>query len=145
MDGPGLCACIRCRHLIQIADIIGHHGVTFLIVFFNTCLVLLLTKKQSLPVYLLILIPALCLFLGAGAYSVYRYKDVKQTLEAGDAPRMTVGIVQGNIDQSVKWSPENEQKTIDGYIYPVQKPFLTLVIHRWWSGRRRLCLSTRPP
>jgi apolipoprotein N-acyltransferase len=116
-------ALYKVPHLIQIADIIGHHGITFLIVFFNTCLVLLLTKKQSLPGYLLILLPALCLFLGTGTYSMYRYEDVKQTIEAADAPRMTVGIVQGNIDQSVKWSPDNQQKTIDGYISQTEMLF----------------------
>lgn len=116
-------ALYKVPHLIQIADIAGHHGITFLVVFFNTCLVLLLTKKQSVPGYLLILAPALCLLLGIGTYSVFRYEDVKRSIEVAEAPRMTVGIVQGNIDQSEKWSPENQQKTIDGYIAQTKKLF----------------------
>ena len=108
-------ALYKVPHLIQLADITGHHGITFLVVFINTCL-LLLTKKQRFSDYLLILVPALCLLLGTGTYSIYRYKDVKQDLTAADASRMTVGIVQGNIDQSIKWSPENQQKTINGYL-----------------------------
>jgi len=116
-------ALYKVPHLVQIADIIGHHGITFLVVFFNTCLVLLLTKKKSQPGCLLVFVPAFCLFLGAGMYSMYRYEDVKQTIEAADAPRINVGIVQGNIDQSEKWSPENQQKTIDGYISQTERLF----------------------
>ncbi|MGB3222590.1 MAG: apolipoprotein N-acyltransferase [Desulforhopalus sp.] len=116
-------ALYKVPHLVQIADIIGHHGITFLVVFFNTFLVLLLTKKKSHPGSLLVFVPAFCLFLGAGMYSMYRYEDVKQTIEAADAPRINVGIVQGNIDQSEKWSPENQQKTIDGYISQTERLF----------------------
>lgn len=116
-------ALYKVPYLIQIADLIGHHGISFLIVFFNTCMVLLLTKKHTIPGYLLLLVPACCLFLGAGIYSKYRYEDVKQAITAADVPRITVGIVQGNIDQSIKWSPENQQKTIDGYISQTRSLF----------------------
>jgi apolipoprotein N-acyltransferase len=116
-------ALYKVPHLIQIADLTGHHGISFLIVFFNTCMVLLLTKKHTIPGYLLLLVPAFCLFFGTGVYSRYRYEDVKQATTAADVSQITVGIVQGNIDQSVKWSPEHQQQTIDGYISQTRSLF----------------------
>ncbi|OGR18618.1 MAG: apolipoprotein N-acyltransferase, partial [Desulfobacterales bacterium GWB2_56_26] len=37
-------------------------------------------------------------------------------ISAPEAVRMKVGIVQGNIDQSLKWSPSQQQITVDTYL-----------------------------
>ncbi len=103
-------------YCIQVADLVGHYGVTFLIVFINTALMLLLRKKQSVSEYLRLLIPALCLLGVAGLYSGYRFTEVKQAITATGASRITVGVVQGNIDQSIKWSPAEQQATVENYL-----------------------------
>ncbi len=103
-------------YLIQIADLAGHYGVTFLIVFVNTALFLLVRKKQSVSDYLWLLIPALCTLGMAGVYSGYRYADVQQAITSTGASRIDVGIVQGNIDQSIKWSPAQQQETVENYL-----------------------------
>jgi apolipoprotein N-acyltransferase len=117
-------AMYRVPGLIQVADLVGHHGVTFLIVFGNTALMLLVfTGKRSVSGFLLILVPALCLLGGVGIYSKISYEDVKRTITATDASRIAVGIVQGNIDQSVKWSPAQQQETVAGYIRQTRSLF----------------------
>lgn len=101
--------------LIQVADLIGHHGVTYLIVFINTLLFLLVSTrpaKRNLP---LLLVPA-CLLTGAvGVYSQLRQSEIDEQQISGETPRMTIGIVQGNIDQSVKWSPSHQTATVQTY------------------------------
>ena len=117
---------------VQVADLAGHYGVTFLVVLVNTCLMLLCrmifarkTIKNSVVEYLLVLVPALCLIAGAGVYSTNRFAEVQQTISSADAPRMTVGIVQGNVDQSVKWSPLQQQETVDNYLSQTRSLFVS--------------------
>ncbi len=57
---------------------------------------------------------------------------------------MIVGIVQGNIDQSVKWSPAQQQRTVEKYLRN-QISFCLQDDRHWLSGRRRLCLFIRRP
>jgi apolipoprotein N-acyltransferase len=109
--------------LIQIADLAGHHGVTFLIIFVNTCLMLIVTKKHSVSGYLVILVPTLCLLVGIGIYSKNRFEEVQHEMSAHDASWITVGIVQGNVDQSVKWSPSQQQRTVDNYLSQTKSLF----------------------
>ncbi len=111
--------------LIQIADLAGHHGVTFLVVFVNTCLMLIVTKKHSVPDYLLILVPTLCLFSGISIYSKNRFEEVQHEMSSPDASRITVGIVQGNVDQSVKWSPSQQQGTVENYLSQTKSLFVS--------------------
>ena len=107
-------------HLIQIADLVGHHGVTFLVIFVNTCLMLLFTKKHTFSGYLFIFVSALCLLGSVAMYSKVRFEEVQQAMSATDASRITVGIVQGNIDQSVKWSPSQQKETVENYLSQTQ-------------------------
>jgi apolipoprotein N-acyltransferase len=116
-------ALYKVPYLIQIADLVGHHGVTFLVVFVNTCLMLLATKKHSISGYFLILVPALCLLGVVGMYSKNRYLEVNKAITATDASRITVGIVQGNIDQSIKWSPAQQQGTVENYLSQTESLF----------------------
>ncbi len=102
--------------LIQIADLIGHYGVTYLVVLINTLLFLLVRTRRSLSGSLLLVIPVCCLLGGAGIYAIKRLAEVTEQTGAAAAPRMTVGIVQGNIDQSIKWSPSQQQATVETYL-----------------------------
>ena len=99
---------------IQIADLLGHYGVTYAIVFINTLLFLLIKGRPSGRNLLLLLLPA-CVFLGGvGIYSQQRFTEVTEQ-QAGATDRLTVGVVQGNIDQSVKWSPSQQTATVATY------------------------------
>jgi len=101
---------------IQIADLFGHHGVTWMIVFTNSLLAILLTKKQTLTANFF-LISSLILVFGSGAiYSKQRITEITHALSGQNIKKMRVGIVQGNIDQSVKWSASQQEKTVDNYL-----------------------------
>ena len=104
--------------MIQVADITGIYGITFLIVLLN-CVVydcisgLLLSsggaKKRLLPEIII----GLGLLLLVSGYGIYRMDNLKNTTKHLDS--VDVLLVQGNIDQSVKWSPEYQADTMNIY------------------------------
>jgi len=103
-------------NIIQIADLFGHHGVTWMIVFVNSFLVIFLTKKQTL-VNTFFLVLSFILVFGSGAvYSKQRIVEITNTLSAYNIKKIRTGIVQGNIDQSLKWSPLQQKDTVDSYL-----------------------------
>jgi apolipoprotein N-acyltransferase len=45
-------------------------------------------------------------------------------MSASNAFRVSVGVVQGNVDQSVKWSPSQQQKTVETYLSQTKSLFV---------------------
>jgi len=83
--------------IIQIADITGAYGVSFLIVFVNTAIFVTIRdfrKKEYRTGYL---VAALTLVFIAQAYGILKLKNVFT------GERLRVAVVQGNIPQSKKW------------------------------------------
>ncbi len=111
--------------LIQIADLAGHHGISFLIVLVNCALLLFAGSKSSIRSRLFILVPALCLIGSAAIYSGVRYTEENKTLLAGDTTKIEAGIVQGNIDQGLKWSPDQQQRTVQNYLQQTESLFVS--------------------
>ncbi|MDK9706129.1 MAG: apolipoprotein N-acyltransferase [Desulforhopalus sp.] len=101
---------------IQIADLVGHHGVTYLLVFINTLLFLLIKSRQSRRSLVLLAAPACCLLAAVALYSQQRLAEVSGQQTTGARPHTTIGVVQGNIDQSVKWSPSQQAATVRTYL-----------------------------
>ncbi len=98
---------------IQVADVFGVYGVTFLIVFFNELISLLLrvfSGVENLRWKTPLLTAAILLVADLG-YGTYRLHDSKviptQTVQ--------VGIVQGNIPQDEKWQMEFAEKIAETY------------------------------
>lgn len=104
--------------LIQAADLGGHHLITFSIVLCNGLVVALLDRRRDFPLRLRPQrwpLALACLFLvGIGGYSAVRYRVVEPGL-AG-APQARIAVVQGNIDQALKWSAEAKEATVSKYI-----------------------------
>ena len=105
------------RHLslIQIADLVGVYGVSFLIVLFNILIYSLFfdrhsQKRRSLR-WEILGISLMALF--TLTYGNYRLTQGKTKTEGDQSIRMAV--IQGNIDQSIKWKPAYQEKTIDIY------------------------------
>lgn len=94
--------------LIQMADMTGVYGVSWLLVQTNVAVALLLRTSKVRP----LLIASLCIAISLG-YGSWRLQQVDSPPHAGDGFR--VGLVQGNIDQSVKWDPAYQKKTLDTY------------------------------
>lgn len=123
----------------QLADLTGHHGITFLIVMVNAWLADLLVSPSCLslagrvqrivpwlasawprPVtggrgssFIRLILPLL-LVGAAGSYNAWRYHTLHTALAS--APRLAIGLIQGNIDQSEKWQPALQEKTVDTYL-----------------------------
>ncbi len=99
---------------LQVADLFGHHILTFMIILINLVLSLFLCPRfsgfQRIGSVILVL-----LLLGTGLhYSKKRWTQVQGLIDGARVAE--VGIVQGNIEQGKKWSPEERVKTVDSYL-----------------------------
>jgi apolipoprotein N-acyltransferase len=103
-------------HLIQIADIAGVYGISFLIMLANAMIYLLLFSagpgpgKRYMGLEILLLIALLSV---AMLYGNYRLSENKEGLK--DAKLLKVAIIQANIDQSIKWDPLYQRDSMDKY------------------------------
>lgn len=92
--------------LIQPAALLGHHGVTAMLVFINAGVWLLLSRYIKCG-------RLVSLLLVAGIM-LYAFVSL---LPAGDSSgEVRVGIIQGNVSQKDKWSPEAQKETVFNYL-----------------------------
>jgi len=109
--------------LIQVSDILGVYGVSFCIALGNAalCLVFLyLTDKgwqantvtKRLAVGSMVAFAAILVLVWL--YGTWRIHTIDNM--SADAPRAKVTIVQGNIDQAIKWNPAFQQASTLKYI-----------------------------
>jgi len=96
---------------IQIADIVGVFGLSFLILLLNVAFFEILTEKSKKSFALAASV--LLLWSGVYVYGVLRISQINQTLKG--APDMEVSLIQGNIDQSIKWNENFQNETIKIY------------------------------
>lgn len=103
------------KTLVQVADITGVYGVSWLIVLANTALMAVLSVsriRRGAAAATGAGVFALC-FAVALSYGSWRIKGIDKLQE--QAKPFTVGVVQGNIDQSLKWDPAFQQETLKRY------------------------------
>jgi len=108
--------------LIQISDIFGVYGCSALIALTNGTLfinLLYFTKRRWQDTYIsnrlavgsiLVLMAAWVLTL---SYGHWRLNDIDKQIAA--APKAIVAVVQGNIDQAIKWGPAFQIDTVKKY------------------------------
>jgi apolipoprotein N-acyltransferase len=103
----------RTLPLIQIADLAGVYGITLLIVLANIVLhrALRAVSGAGVPYPVKSAVVILLLLLGTLYYGFSRLNVAETTRLAP----MRVALIQGNIPQDVKWSPEFRQQTLDTY------------------------------
>ena len=116
--------------LIQVADLAGHHGLTFLLVLANgllfTLIASLVRRKATSPPALIA--GATVVLLLASGYSLRQMQTLPATL--AQAEQLEVAVAQGNIPQDQKWQPAFQREPIDTYLrlskalFPAQKPQL---------------------
>ena len=99
-------------HLIQIADLTGAPGISFLVVMVNTALWLTVSRtgdpwrrpwREAAPDSTLVRWTAALCVLGALFYGHHRLKQVDQAAADPSAPALKIAVVQGNIPQREKW------------------------------------------
>lgn len=104
--------------LIQAADIGGHHLISFALVLINTLLLygakrfIGRKEKKGLPQGTLPVIASLMTLLLLAGYSVLRYQNLQQIVNAETIP---IAVVQGNIPQDEKWTPDRKIATLERY------------------------------
>ncbi len=99
----------RFLHILQIADITGVYGISFIIILFNAGLFLLIARRRYLP-----FLVAGALVLLALAYGHVRMGQVREALK--DMEVVRVGVVQGNIPQGLKWNEAYRDRTVRIYM-----------------------------
>jgi len=98
---------------IQMADIIGAYGLSFVIVLVNATLFWVLHQwsKRLFP-FREVMITALIL-LGFLIYGYVKMEIVDRQMTQN--PPLKIGLVQGNIDQSIKWDKSFQLETLNIY------------------------------
>lgn len=105
-------------YFLQAADLFGHHFLTFLIVLVNSAVFVAIQQGRDRKVAIQLLVVAL-LIITVGIYGNLRSRQLERYLAASET--MVFGVVQGNIDQSRKWVPEEQQRTVDNYLDQTRK------------------------
>ncbi len=110
--------------VIQISEYTGAYGVTFVIVFTNASVAAFLlllkagTKDKRKKAFVIfaagILVPLSVIFFGAARIKTVNDKFLTQ-------PQIKIGVVQANIDQAIKWSPEYFWDSIDKHLVLTDK------------------------
>jgi apolipoprotein N-acyltransferase len=100
---------------IQVADITGVYGISFLILLVNSAIYdfisALVHGEKHHPLREGIVV--LAILLVAFGYGVAQIKRVEKISSA--QPKIKIGLAQGNIDQSIKWNPALQEETIRIY------------------------------
>ncbi len=110
--------------LIQIADITGVFGVSFLIVIVNVFLKDLIEKKKVARVHTYFIGLLIAVVLGYGYWKLPQYISKKES-------SIRIAIVQPNIPQTLKWDPDSWPVTQEKILHLtkialVQKPDLVI-------------------
>jgi len=102
-------------HVIQIADILGVYGLSFIIVLLNglICHVFFDHQGKSKGILGWNIFIASLLVGGTFIYGHYRLSEDRQ--EEQSQQSINAVIVQANIDQSIKWDPAYQTQTMETY------------------------------
>ncbi|MFC1859671.1 apolipoprotein N-acyltransferase [Thermodesulfobacteriota bacterium] len=110
-------------HIIQISDIFGVYGVSFILTLANGVVVLIITyvsDRDFRVTGISKILTAGCTFacllvlFFAWVYGNGRIHSIDNEIVL--SPAASVSIVQGNIDQAHKWDPEFQFATVEKYI-----------------------------
>ncbi len=93
-------------NLIQIADITGAYGVSFLMVAFNVAAYALFTRAKRRIAYMVL---AFIFLVMATAYSAFK----TQNFHVWGNPE--ISVVQGNVPQLMKWDPHFAKSILENY------------------------------
>lgn len=104
----------RTLPLIQIADLAGVYGITLLIVLVNIVLHRALRAVSGAGVPYPVKSAAVVLILLSSTL-FYGFSSLNGSETVNSKP-LRVALIQGNIPQDVKWSPEFRERTIDTYM-----------------------------
>ena len=96
---------------IQIADIAGVYGLSFLILLLNVAFYKIIAERSKKSFALALIV--FMVWSGVYAYGVMRINQIDEALQG--APKLEVSLIQGNIDQSIKWNEKFQKETLNIY------------------------------
>jgi apolipoprotein N-acyltransferase len=99
--------------VIQISDITGLYGITFAIVMVNAVLYDLLSARFRRRYLLAETVLACVVITAILVYGHIRLAKIDELLKK--APRLQVALIQGNIDQNMKWDSLYQSQTVNIY------------------------------
>jgi len=100
--------------LIQIVDITGVYGLSFLVLAVNTALYFFIVFGiKGLPRPIWVIFCTVALLAAVALYGVIRIGQVDDAVKGWPVER--VAVTQGNIDQSVKWDKRYQSRTLGIY------------------------------
>ncbi|MDJ0667400.1 MAG: apolipoprotein N-acyltransferase [Desulfobacterales bacterium] len=111
------------RPLIQIADVTGVHGISFVLMLVNCTIGMLILARggknwQGQPINRRLAsrwgLATLAILTATMIYGFVRMGQVARQTQA--APKVHVAVIQGNIPQAVKWDPAFQIATTQKYI-----------------------------
>ncbi len=105
--------------LFQSADILGHYGLTFLILQINTFFALLFLNTNGKKAVTQLAVIVSLVLLVILSYSSWRWQQVEVALKR--AENINVAVVQGNVDQGQKWNPARQERTVNDYVAQSRK------------------------
>ncbi|NNG07047.1 MAG: apolipoprotein N-acyltransferase [Desulfobacteraceae bacterium] len=101
--------------LIQVADLVGVYGVSFMIILSNGLIYRLFFRRDALgrrdlkwEGMGLLLVAVFSLIYG-------QYRLAGDLNQGKGGKSLKAAIIQGNIDQTIKWNPAYQEKTVDTY------------------------------
>ncbi|MEN8257611.1 MAG: apolipoprotein N-acyltransferase [Thermodesulfobacteriota bacterium] len=100
--------------LIQTADLLGHHGITFILILVNTLLAQIFVDRKWFRKNIKQACTALLLLSIALGYSGIRPYHVRQDLQS--SPTLQVAVIQANIDQALKWQQDHKKTSLDRHL-----------------------------
>ncbi len=98
---------------IQMADITGVYGLSFVILLVNATLFSILHQWSKKTFPSLEVLMSVLILLSSLVYGYVKMRMVD--LEMVRNPSIKVGLVQGNIDQSIKWDESFQKETLKIY------------------------------
>jgi apolipoprotein N-acyltransferase len=111
------------RTLIQIADLTGIWGVSYLVAMGNALLatgvMVALRRRSGRRAFFsgrdaVAAAAAVLLFAACWGYGAFRIGDMER--KVARAPSLRAGMVQGNIAQGIKWNRRFQRKTTEKYV-----------------------------
>ncbi len=120
----GLLGYTQHKHLalIQLADVTGVYGISFLVVLVNTALALFVRRIMDRSEWsgtagwgapMVGLSVAGLMVVGAYTYGAYRISQLEDAQKQSST--LSVAVIQGNIDQGVKWDTAYQLSSIEIY------------------------------
>jgi apolipoprotein N-acyltransferase len=97
--------------LIQSADLVGPYGAGFVIMWFNAAIFLAATGRSARSTAWAPLAYASLALMVSLIYGYQRLQVVSE--EIAGARKLSVGVVQGNVDIDMKWNPTLAQQNLD--------------------------------